>query len=809
MRARQQLSEAIAINAAAHVRKQQWIDLETAIQTQTDRDDRLLSVGVRSDAGALRVATGHHAEIWETSASESSNVDGVKVPITLNRRPWGHVELCFRRPNPTMLAQLMTHPSIRLLAFFALAGIPVYTIFVSRVIRLFHSTQVVPDRVRQALDTLAEGLLVLDEDEHIVLANQSFAKTLDVATGELVDQPASSLSWVAPDENSEEPYPWSMAIHQATTQTERMLRLKMSDGESRIFSVNAAPLGGDGSPRGALATFRDVTHIEQHRAELETMLSMLRSSRDEIERKNSELEILATQDALTGCLNRREFFKRFDKLWNQAQQEQTPLACIMIDNDHFKSVNDNYGHHVGDEVLRRVARVIRNRHQDHGVVCRYGGEEFCVVLPGLTAEAAEQEAELTRIAISDIQLEDPKQLRLTASLGISEIAFGAPSAQDLINQADTCLYAAKRQGRNCVITFDPEMEFEINDASSRESHTRGPDRIDIPYQAVTALLSALSYRDTKTAEHSRRVADLAVRAAKGLLDKRDTYLLEIAALLHDIGKVGVPDHILLKPGKLTDEEWEVMSRHDRVGVEIIAGAFNCPQLSEVIAMRHAHFDGRSRRYAHLPAGNDIPTLSRLLAIADSYDSMVSSSVYREARSHGDAINELRRCAGTQFDPELVEHFADKVSPDQSGSSGQGSSHRSQAGIHLGFQVERIAEAIEAQDTEGMKTLAERLGRYARNSDLTSIAEAAEQLERQAACEGVQWIALLRETHQLLDICRATQSDLLRENLEQNSQNQSNHDNGNNPQSAPPMANPSTQSGPAQVTSTPSSQGADG
>ena len=426
IRARQKLSEAIAINAAAHVRKQQWIDLEVAFQTQTDRDERLLSVGVRSGTGALRVATAHHAEIWETAASESSNVDAVKVPITLNRRPWGHVELCFRRSNPTMLAQLMTHPLIRLLAFFTLVGIPVYTIFVSRVIRLFHSTQVVPDRVRQALDTLAEGLLVLDENEHIVLANQSFAKTLDVATSELVDQPASSLSWVAPDEHSDEAYPWSLAIHQAATQTERMLRLQMPHGESRIFSVNAAPLGGDDSPRGALATFRDVTHIEQHRAELETMLSMLRSSRDEIERKNAELEILATQDALTGCLNRREFFKRFEVLWHQAHQQQTPLACIMIDNDHFKSVNDNYGHHIGDEVLRRVARVIRKRHQDHGVVCRYGGEEFCVVLPGLSAEQAEQEAELTRIAISDIQLEDPSELRLTASLGISELAFGAP-----------------------------------------------------------------------------------------------------------------------------------------------------------------------------------------------------------------------------------------------------------------------------------------------------------------------------------------------------------------------------------------------
>ncbi len=771
MRARQRLSESIAINAAAHVRKQQWIELETTLQTQTDRDESLLSVGVRSNLGALPASTAHHTEIWQARQADSADVDAVQVPITLNRRPWGHVELCFQKSSHSMLASVMTHPLIRLLAFFALAGIPVYTLFVSRVIRLFHMTQVVPDRVRQALDTLAEGLLVLDEDANIVLANRAFAKTLDVAPTELVKQPANSLSWVTSE--SEETYPWTLAIGEAAPQTERMLCLELSDGEHRIYSVNAAPLGGeDGSPRGALATFRDVTHVEKHRVELESMLSMLRSSRDEIERKNSELEVLATQDALTGCLNRREFFKRFENFWTRARQEQGPLACIMIDNDHFKRVNDNYGHHVGDEVLRRVASVIRSRHQDHGVVCRYGGEEFCVVLPGLSLEAARNEAELTRIAISEIRLENVQDLRPTASFGVSDLALGALTAQDLINQADRCLYAAKRQGRNCVITYDPQMQDEAVDSGSRKSQTRGPDRIDIPYQAVTALVSALSYRDAKTAEHSRRVAELAVRGAKGLFDKRDTYLLEIAALLHDIGKVGVPDHILLKPGKLTEDEWEIMSRHDRVGVEIVAGAFNCPELTEIIAMRHAHFNGHSRRHPHLPAGKDTPALCRLLSIADSYDSMVNKSVYREARTHEQSIEELRRCAGTQFDPELVEHFAERVSEDRLVSQDAGNSIDHPA-IHLGFQVERIAEAIQAQDTRGMKTLAQRLGRYARNSDLQLIAEAAERLEQQAAREGVEWITLLRETHQLLDLCRAAQSDLLRDNLAQDYHDQQN------------------------------------
>ena len=128
--------------------------------------------------------------------------------------------------------------------------------------------------------------------------------------------------------------------------------------------------------RGALATFRDVTHLEEHRAELERMLGLLKNNRDEVRRKNRELEILATQDALTGCLNRRSFFEAFESLWAESQALNTSLACVMIDIDHFKKVNDTYGHNSGDEVLRQVVQ-FREIFKDRGMVCRYGGEEFC------------------------------------------------------------------------------------------------------------------------------------------------------------------------------------------------------------------------------------------------------------------------------------------------------------------------------------------------------------------------------------------------------------------------------------------------
>ena len=756
---RRQLSEALAVNASAHIRRQQWKDLETSMQLQVERNHDLLSIGLRSQLGHVRNATKDHAEFWNSAHEEETTVEALKVPINVNRRAWGNVELCFQSDkvvSSSLIQRLKNHPLARVIAFFLLFGIPAYAIFVSRMMKVFQKTQVVPDRVRQALDTLAEGLLLLDENENIVLANRAFAQTLGADTDWLLNRPASSLGWVLSDDEKEKGYPWIRAIKHAETEVGRILRYTMPDGDQRIFSVNAAPLGGVGSAKGALATFRDVTHMERHRAELESMLSMLRHSRDEIERKNEELQVLATQDALTGCFNRREFFNQFDQLWAEATAMSSPLACIMIDNDHFKNVNDTYGHHIGDEVLRQVSAVIRTMHEKNGLVCRYGGEEFCVVLPGLSASEAVKAAEKTRLAISNVKLDSPSELRLTASLGVSELAFGAQEPQDMINQADACLYSAKRTGRNCVVLYKEGMEME---AETPGPNTRATPRLDIPYQAVTALVSSLSYRDAKTAEHSRRVADMCVRVSKGLLSKRDAYVLEIAALLHDIGKVGVPDNILLKPTQLTKDECEIMARHERVGVEIVEGAFNCPQLTNIVANRHAFYDGNGR-HAHLPTGEDIPMESRLLCIIDSYDSMRSDRVYRKGRSHAEAIAELRRCSGNQFDPKLVEHFISCIE-----NRNEKSSSMNQAAIQIGFQVERIADALENRDGEGMQTLVERLGRFARSCELDSIAEAAENIEVKKSNEQIEWFTLLQDTHALLDVCRSAQSHMLRESLE--------------------------------------------
>lgn len=689
------------------------------------------------------------------------------VPIMVNRNDWGQIEFCFRELKATLLTTLLQHPMTKLTGFFAAAGLLVYTILIGRVMGAFDSTQVVPDRVQQALDTLAEGLLVLDEKEQIILANRAFAETTGLSQQALAGTTAGELSWV--HTNAQQPivFPWSRAIQEESPQVEQLLKYRLPDGNQRIFSTNSSPIiATDGKQRGTLATFRDVTHIEEHRAELEEMLTVLRSSRDEIKRKNQELEILATQDALTGCLNRRAFFERFDHYWNVAKKQQKPLSCIMIDNDHFKLVNDTYGHQVGDDVLRAVSALLRKEFSETGLVCRFGGEEFCVVLPDHDAKMARRLAEHVRKKIEVLQIESLPELRISASLGVSDLSYEAEDPQDLLNQADMCLYVAKRQGRNRVIVFQPQFaqmptgadeaketptadaKLPVDTPSSDAAHT-------IPFQAVTALVSALAYRDAETAEHSRRVADLCVATAKGFLDPKQTHILEIAALLHDIGKIGVPDEILLKPDKLTDDEWRLMAQQNHFGTEIVAETFHSDALSEIIRTHQAFFGGHAKK-KHLPTGEEIPCGARILAICDSYDAIISKRPYREGRSHEEAIAELKRCAGTQFDPEIVERFIQTIEGLRKVNRDCSPTVLKQITLQIGHQIERLAEAADNRDAESVNALASRLAKVARRNGVESVAIAAEQLTAESTATDSGWVGVLETTAELVKLCRSAQ-----------------------------------------------------
>jgi diguanylate cyclase (GGDEF)-like protein/PAS domain S-box-containing protein/putative nucleotidyltransferase with HDIG domain len=840
--ARQRTCQNIAISTLDDIRNQRWPKIDSMLAAMVDRDDQLLSIGLRTEAGELRVATDSHTRCWQLSANGDLNpeliVDDVpawargiesgterkspskfntgatpsasnpagqsivllptsskeyestdtvakplksvdenlclEIPIMLRNQHWGNLEFCFRHPPTGLFGGVLDAGITEFIIFFVCCGMGSYTLLMMRIMGVFSRTQVVPDRVRQALDTLAEGLLVLDGAGKIVLANENFLTINGFEMEELVDRLAADLPWFFPSKAAGESaappmLPWTRAIEERQSVTAEILRMTGRDGVHRVFSVNAGPIGEDNKQKGALVTFQDVTHVEKHRVELENMLTMLRKSKDEIQKKNQELEILATRDALTGCLNRRAFFERMEPLLEQHRREGRPLSCFMVDIDHFKSVNDTYGHHTGDEVLRSVSAVLRELFEEKHIVCRYGGEEFCVMLPGYDLDQAFNEAERTRAAIINVRLADPEALRLTASIGISEIRFGATETQDLINQADECLYVAKRGGRNQSVIYDPDRVSVLGEEAPKTADIEDPDLVKLPFHAVTALVSALAYRDPTTAEHSRRVANLCVKASAGLLCQRETYVLEIAALLHDIGKIGVPDTVLHKPGPLDEHEWKIMLRHNTVGLDIIAGTFHCEELENIIRSHHSMSrSGASTRKIDF---SSISTSAKLLKIADTYDSIVSDRAYRKGRSSEEAIAELRRCAGTQFDPVLVEHFIQRTVVDRKEQSlgfgtcrGIAFAVPKQTALKIGQQIEQLADAMDSQDITVLKQLAAELSEIAAASFLQPIVESAERIgaAAEASQEEIQWVDLLRETQILLDLCRATQNAHLAE-----------------------------------------------
>jgi len=237
-----------------------------------------------------------------------------------------------------------------------------------------------------------------------------------------------------------------------------LLTLTTEGDEKRAFSINSSPIMDDAKNiRGAMATFNDETALQQANSVLVDMMDKLKNSQEQKKTQNEELQRLATQDPLTGHLNRRSFFERADLAWAKAVAGSEPLACIMTDIDKFKSINDNFGHSVGDQVIETVAKIITSSFRKTDLVCRYGGEEFCILMPEAELGEAVKVAEQARAAIAKavggkLKTKDP--IEITSSFGVSSLSHGAKDIAELINQADKALYLAKQSGRNKVSRWD-------------------------------------------------------------------------------------------------------------------------------------------------------------------------------------------------------------------------------------------------------------------------------------------------------------------------------------------------------------------
>jgi diguanylate cyclase len=375
-------------------------------------------------------------------------------------------------------------------------------------------------------------------------------------------------------------------------------------GTRTPISNSAAPIiGEDGKTLGVVMAFRDI-------------------SKDKID--SDRILYISYHDYLTGLYNRRFLEEYIEKA---TYSDQLPISVIVGDINGLKLTNDIFGHDMGDKLLVKAAEIIKMVCPHEGVPARWGGDEFIILLPHTEEAIAET---IVRKIKTTCEIELDSTMRVSLSLGYATKGSTVIDIRETIRKAEEYMYRHK-----------------LLDGKSYHN------------ALIHTLLATLCEKSIETEQHTKRLSDLCY--AFGLminLQSNELDELSLLALLHDIGKVGIRQSILKKPGKLTDDEWGEMKQHPAIGYRIAKSTTELSGVADYILYHHERWDGSG--YPQRLKGNEIPLNCRVLALADAYDAMTSDRVYRKAMTQSEAIAELRKNAGTQFDPKLVEPFISTV-----------------------------------------------------------------------------------------------------------------------------------------------------
>jgi len=426
------------------------------------------------------------------------------------------------------------------------------------------------------------------------------------------------------------------------------------------------------------------------------------------------LAYISKTDDLTSLANRRHFAEVLECFYYQARRYNRPLSLVVLDVDFFKAVNDAGGHQTGDAVLKWVAAAIEEACRRADLPARFGGDEFAILLPETAAEDALAVAERIRLSLEarTIRAGD-LEFNVTVSGGIADLNAGEMDGPDaMLGLADQALYAAKERGRNRILLAH-DLHLPVTDSEHNESgkinvlskKLAGLDGQfkDLFVSAFREVMAILQHRDPHMANHTRKVQHYATLVAREMeLPVRVIKRIEVAAIMHDIGLVALPDSILLCPTKLNEDQLRVMRRHSLLSVRIMERMDFLEQEIPAVRYHHERWDGKG--YPEGIAGASIPLTGRILAVADAFDAITSPRTFRDAKTCAEALGEIHRAAGTQFDPTVVEALMSVAGrlgaelmhvPDVEDDRGP----RSEAEPHFGPPAWRDAQPAEAPNAE--------------------------------------------------------------------------------------------------------------
>ena len=490
---RKKLAETLAVQFSLAAVRHDYNVITASMKLLVERNDDVLSAGLRTVRGDLLATAGDHNALWEPMENGKSTSDQMQVPIYKDARlrsKWASVELRFAPTHKTDLFGFRFDPFVLLIAFVSISVFLMFLLLIKKIFTNIDPSSVVPTRVRKALDTLTEGVLLIDTSGKIMFSNMVFSGYAMKSTRALLGKKAADFNWQIDGVE----LPWEKTLRNGVSGVRESLSLKTDSGATRKFMVNCSMVTDDkGDCQGVMVTFDDVTELDAKNTELKSMLSKLKDSSEQISRHNDELRILATRDPLTGCLNRRSLFDKYESVFAAARKASAPLSCIMMDIDHFKSVNDNYGHSTGDEVLRNISGAVQDVLRNDDVIFRYGGEEFCILLTCSDHKDALIVAERVRAAVEAMDVRDQEsfqRIHVTTSLGVSTINDATGNLSQLIDQADKALYISKESGRNKSTVWSHGIE---SNGSSTEQSRLQENKIsrNRSEKAVTEELSSL------------------------------------------------------------------------------------------------------------------------------------------------------------------------------------------------------------------------------------------------------------------------------------------------------------------------------